>query len=59
MLESSEARSDAARPDDDSGRGRLFALNASRATAEAQGQIRWLRLDYQNPTTPAPDCRLQ
>ena len=32
----------------------LVALNAERATEEANGLIRWLRPDYQNPTaTPA------
>lgn len=28
---------------------RLVALNAQRALEEAQGHIRWLRPDYQNP----------
>ncbi|WP_338053487.1 class I SAM-dependent DNA methyltransferase [Rhabdochromatium marinum] len=32
---------------------RLVALNAERAAEEAQGTIRWLRPDYQNPQAPA------
>ena len=28
---------------------RLVALNAERAAEEAQGQVRWLRPDYQRP----------
>jgi hypothetical protein len=35
---------------------RLGAVNATRAAEEAHGHIRWLRPDYQNPTTPAPDA---
>lgn len=29
---------------------RLVALNAERAAEEAQGQVRWLRPEYQHPT---------
>lgn len=32
---------------------RLIALNAERAVEEARGQVRWLRPDFQNPTTQA------
>ena len=33
---------------------RLVDLNTRRAAEEANGTIRWLRPEYQNPTTPAP-----
>jgi hypothetical protein len=35
---------------------RLVALNHERTAEEKRGLIRWLRPDYQNPTTPS-DCR--
>lgn len=35
---------------------RLVALNAERAAEEAQGHIRWLRPDYQNPNWQNPNA---
>ena len=32
---------------------RLVALNAKRAAEEAQGSVRWLRPEFQNPAQPA------
>jgi len=38
---------------------RLVALNAARAAEEAQGYVRWLRPDYQNPQGARPATQVQ
>lgn len=47
--------SDAQRAFDEAILERLVALNAERAAEEARGLVRWLRPDFQHPSTqPAP-----
>ncbi|MBK7011853.1 MAG: hypothetical protein IPH43_03605 [Xanthomonadales bacterium] len=51
-------RDEAKRAFDEAVLERLVALNAERAAEEARGLVRWLRPDYQNPTSataPASD----
>jgi hypothetical protein len=44
-----QARGDAKRAFDETVLERLVALNAERAAAEARGEVRWLRPEFQNP----------